>query len=76
MTEHIESPYVILRNEISGVAQEYTAQEAKQWLEHPVFGEHLKVVRTAKPEVLQRTIGKDVDFEVEDAEEIPAKDEK
>lgn len=63
MTEHIDSPYVILRNTISGVAQEYTAEQAKQWLEHPVFGEHLQVVRTAKPAVLKRELGRDIVIE-------------
>lgn len=48
----INSPFVSLRNIISGVAQEYTEEQAQQFLNHPVFGQHLEIVRTDKPEVL------------------------
>lgn len=49
MTEPL---FVNLRNAISGVATAYSPDEAKQWLDHPVFGQYLEVVRTDKPEVL------------------------
>lgn len=49
MTEPL---FINLRNEISGVTTEYTPAQAKQFLEHPVFGQNLKEVRTTKPEVL------------------------
>lgn len=75
MTENLDTPFVILRNEISGVSTEYDPETAKQFLEHPIFGEHLRVVRTAKPEVLKRAIGKDVDFEFEPEAEEASKDE-
>ena len=47
-----DSPFVILRNTISGIAHEFTPEQAQQWLAHPVFGKTLEEVRTAKPEVL------------------------
>jgi hypothetical protein len=47
--------FTILRNTISGVATEYTPEEAAHILKHPVFGKVNKVVRVAKPEVLSET---------------------
>lgn len=49
MTEPL---FVNLRNEISGVTTEFTPALAKQFLDHPVFGQNLKEVRTTKPEIL------------------------
>lgn len=48
----MSEPFVILRNTESGVAYSYTPEQARQFLDHPVFGQYLKEVRTAKLEVL------------------------
>ena len=44
--------FVILRNTESGIAREYTPEEAERILAHPIFGRVNEEVRTAKPEVL------------------------
>jgi len=61
MSDNEDSPYVSLRNTISGIAQEYTAEQAQQWLNHPIFGAHLEIVRTNKPEVLSEPHDKAAD---------------
>lgn len=48
----MSEPFVILRNTESRQSFAYTPEEAEQWLNHPVFGQHLEVVRTDKPEIL------------------------
>jgi hypothetical protein len=50
----MSEPFVILRNTESRLSFAYTPEEADQWLNHPVFGQHLEVVRTDKPEVLAK----------------------
>ena len=45
--------FVSLRNTISGIAREYTPEEAARILAHPVYGKVNVEVRTAKPEVLK-----------------------
>lgn len=47
-------PFVILRHTESRQSFAYTPEQAEQWLNHPVFGEYLEVVRTDKPEVLAK----------------------
>lgn len=45
-------PFVNLRHKESRESFSYTPEQAEQWLNHPVFGQYLEVVRTDKPEVL------------------------
>lgn len=47
-----DTPFVTLRNTISGVSQEYTREDAERFLNHSTFGKSLIVVDSTKPEVL------------------------
>lgn len=46
------SPYTALRDTISGVVQEYTPEVAQQFLDHPVFGLRLEIVKNTKSQAL------------------------
>ena len=61
-----ENPFVNLRNDISGVVETYSQKDADQWLNHPVFGKHLSVVRTDKPEVLKNRDAEESDDKKKD----------
>jgi tRNA G37 N-methylase TrmD len=51
----MSEPFVILRNTESRQSHSFTPEDADKWLNHPVFGQHLEVVRTDKPEVLGKS---------------------
>ncbi len=42
-----DSPLVPLRNTISGVIHEFTAEQAEQFLAHPIFGATLELATVA-----------------------------
>lgn len=65
-----DSPFIYLRNTVSGVSTGYTPEEAEQWLSHPVFGKVLEVVKSGKPEVIAPR------GESKDDEPIETKDSK
>ncbi len=44
---------VAVRNDISGVSYETTEDVALETIANPVWGGHLSIVRTSKPEVLK-----------------------
>lgn len=46
--------FVTLRDTISKRTETYPASVATKWLNHPVFGRRLEVVRSEKPEVIAR----------------------
>lgn len=61
-----DSPYVSLRNKTSGVSEELTHEAAERLLNHPFFGPHYEVVRTAKPEVLGEQSKADLVAQIEE----------
>lgn len=73
-TPDSDSPFVTLRNTISGVAQEFTRVDAERFLNHPTFGKSLVIVDTAKPEVLAEpyTIGNEGERIPVEPEEVVA----
>lgn len=60
---------VILRDTISHQTVEYDDKTAQRWLNHPVFGKRLEVVRVAKPDALAE------DAIIEDGEKVAIDDE-
>jgi hypothetical protein len=64
----MSEPFVILRNKESRESFAYTPEQAEQWLDHPVFGRNLEVVRTDKPEVLGEPESKRKATDKKDAE--------
>lgn len=73
-TPDSDSPFLTLRNTISGVAQEFTRADAERFLNHPTFGKSLVIVDSAKPEVLSDpyTIGSDGERIPVETEEVVA----